>query len=93
MKKLNINSINRQDLHGNVDVEIRENGDLNMGLYDRGETVEKIFGSDEYEYDLTVKKEDAEMVLLYLLKEKFTSTSDFKKWLEENKIPFKEESW
>lgn len=93
MKKLRINEINRKDLQGSIDISIQENGDLNMGLYDRGETVEKIFGDDEYEYDLTVKKENAEMVLLHLMKEKFSSTTEFKKWLQKNKIPFTEESW
>ncbi len=89
---LTVGEVEKEGYRGKIDISIKENGDLDMGLFEFGEMVEKYKGGD-YEYDLVVAKEDKDSVLLHLIKEKFENTSGFKKWLEEHNIPFKESSW
>lgn len=72
---------------------IDERGDLILDGYDSGEFVEEVWGSDDYEYSLTVKAEYKDSVLLNLIKEKFGNDSQFRTWLEEKNIPSDFESF
>jgi hypothetical protein len=61
--------------------------------YDIGETVESIWGDSDYEYWVKVKSQDKNKVLLELIKDRFTSETDFQKWLESKNIPSTFSSW
>ena len=64
-----------------------ENGDLLLEGQDIGATPERFFGEREYEYQCLVAAKDVPAVLLWLLKERFTTTSDFRTWLADHGIP------
>lgn len=66
---------------------IDERGDLILDGYDSGALVEEVWGSDDYEYSLTVKAEYKDTILLNLIKEKFANDSQFRTWLDEKRIP------
>jgi hypothetical protein len=51
-----------------VDATINENGDLYIYGADLGPASADIFGSSDYEYHLTIKAEDKDMILLLVLK-------------------------
>jgi hypothetical protein len=70
-----------------------ENGDLILDGYDRGELVEEVWGSDDYEYSLVVKAEYKDTILLNLIKERFKHDSEFRAWLDEKGIPSDFESF
>ena len=72
---------------------IDENGDLVLDGDDSGEVVEEVWGSDDYEYSLTVKAEFKDTVLLNLIKEKFANDSQFRTWLDAHGIPSDFESF
>ena len=73
--------------------KIDENGNLVFEGGDIGETPEKYWGRDEYEYWRTVDKEYKDSILLLLIKDKFTSDSEFSEWLEKAGIPSKFQNW
>lgn len=66
---------------------IEHNGDLILDGYDSGKLVEDVWGSDDYEYSLTVKADYKNTILLNLIKEKFANDSQFRTWLDEKGIP------
>jgi hypothetical protein len=72
---------------------IEENGDLVLDGYDSGELVEEVWGSDDYEYALTIKAAYKDTILLNLIKEKFANDSQFRTWLDERGIPSDFESF
>ena len=92
-KTVIISKIRSKSLHGTIDVSIMDNGDLDYGMYDFGSFVEDMWGKDDYEYDIIVRKEHIDDLLLQLIKEKFKTTSDFMEWLREKKIPYDASSW
>jgi hypothetical protein len=72
---------------------IDETGDLILDGYDSGEMVEEVWGSDDYEYSLTVKAEYKDTILLNLIKENFKHDSEFRTWLDSKGIPSDFESF
>ncbi|MBA2380215.1 MAG: hypothetical protein H0V76_11645 [Blastocatellia bacterium] len=64
-------------------------GDEHLVLegYDRGDTVQAVWGDSDYEYWRTVKREHLDKVLLHLLKERFASDVEFHEWLKKLGIP------
>ena len=72
---------------------LKENGDLVLEGYDLGDVVKEAWGDDDYEYWLTVNKEHVLKVLLELIKDQFTTSSGFRKWLESKDIPSEFDSW
>ena len=64
-----------------------ENGDLLIEGQDIGSTAEQFFGEREYEYEVHIEAHYVPAVLLWLLKERFTSDITFRSWLDELKIP------
>ena len=51
-----------------VDATINENGDLYIYGADLGPATADFFGSNDYEYHLTIKAADKDMILLLVLK-------------------------
>jgi hypothetical protein len=76
-----------------LDAKIDEKGNLVLDGYDIGEAAEKILGDSDYEYWFTVDKQYKDSILLLLIKDKFTSDTKFKNWLEKNGIPSEFDSW
>lgn len=68
--------------------EIKENGDLVLSGYDCGESVKKFYGDFDHEYWLTIKAENISSVVLYLIKDRFKSDTEFRQWLNEKNIQF-----
>ena len=66
---------------------IDTDGDLILDGYDSGALVEEVWGSDDYEYSLSVKAEYKDTILLNLIKERFKHDAEFRSWLEEKQIP------
>jgi hypothetical protein len=72
---------------------VDEKGALVMQGYDAGAGVEEAWGRDDYDFSRTVSSEHVPTVLLQLIKDRFTSSSDFHNWLEDKEIPSKFNSW
>jgi len=68
--------------------EIKDNGDLVLSGYDCGQSVKELLGDFDHEYWLTVKAENLFSVLLYLIKDRFKSDTEFSEWLNEKNIHF-----
>lgn len=79
--------------YSSLKARIESDGDLVLEGYDAGENVMDFFGDDDYEFFLIVKKEHKDAVLLYLIKDQFTSDVEFRKWLDVRGIPSKLDSW
>lgn len=73
--------------------EIKENGDLVLEGCGAGEVCEKVWGDGDYEYWLTVDKKWKDTILLLLAQERFKSFEDFRKWLDEKKMPNQFQNW
>jgi hypothetical protein len=75
-----------------LDLVINDTGDLMMEGQDFGSAVEETFGSDEYEYFVSVPKKYKDWLLLNLVKEVFAEkaapSAAFMEWLEKKKIPY-----
>jgi len=91
IKKLEI----YKDDSGCLIVGIEDNGNLEMASFDGGKSVKEFYGegAEDCEYFVKVDKDDKDLVLLWLIKEKFKLTTDFEKWLNEKKIPNKTDMW
>ena len=76
----------------NDSVNIEDNGNLNVGSFDFGPEVDKMWGHD-YEYDITIEKECKDSVLLLLIQEHFKTASEFKKWIDQKSIPATTSLW
>lgn len=74
-------------------VHIRDDGMLNFDSYDIGELPERVWGHDDYEYDIFVDVEWKDSILLLLLKEQFKTNGDFLKWADEKQLPYTTSSW
>jgi hypothetical protein len=68
--------------------EIKENGDLVLSGYDCGQSVKEFFGDFDHEYWLTVKAENLSSVILYLIKDRFKTDTEFRDWLNEKDVQF-----
>lgn len=74
------------DGYSELFVRISPDGELVLDGCDAGERARETFGDWDFEYWLTVSQEWKDTVLLYLVKERFTSAHDMETWLEERKI-------
>ena len=74
-------------------VKINERGDLVLEGYDAGPAVVKWVGDYDYEYWRTVPLDYKDSVLLWLVKERFSSDLEYSEWLDEKGIPNKYENW
>ena len=73
--------------------KINENGSLVLEGYDIGDAPLNYWGRDEYEYWRTVDSKYKDSILLLLIKDRFTSDSQFSRWLDENGIPSEFHNW
>ncbi|MFC1715719.1 hypothetical protein ACFL6S_18775 [Candidatus Poribacteria bacterium] len=94
MKNSRIKKITMWERRTKTDVNILEamindNGDLALEGYDLGEAPKKFWGDSDYEYGRVVKKKYKDKILRLLIKERFGTDSDLKKWLDEKGIPNK----
>jgi hypothetical protein len=80
------------DGYSELVARIDELGGLVLDGADAGEFVRKVRGDSDYEYSESVPVEWKDSVLLYLLEERFTTTSAFRTWCEERGIPVTFES-
>jgi hypothetical protein len=76
----------------NDSVSIEDNGNLNVGSFDFGPDIDRMWGHD-YEYDITTEKEWKDSVLLLLMQEHFKTASEFKKWIDQKSIPATTSLW
>lgn len=93
-----INKISLRETHTETDATyldaiIDEEGKLVLEGYDIGKSVKEIWGDSDYEYWLTISREYKDTVLLWLIKERFTSDVRFREWLDEKGIPNEFNSW
>ncbi|MBA2436349.1 MAG: hypothetical protein H0V54_14935 [Chthoniobacterales bacterium] len=76
-----------------ISAGIKDNGDLEMSGIDIGKSVEERFGSEDYEYWVTVPAKQKDAVLLSLLEAHYRGSGmaevSFKQLLTEKGIPFK----
>jgi len=87
---IKLKEINSQDFKGELSININDNGDLSWERWDRGEIIKKLYDDYDEEYFLTVKRQDKDMLLLQLIKDRFSETAVFKAYLDERKIPYSE---
>jgi hypothetical protein len=73
--------------------KISENGNLVLEGYDIGETPLNYWGRDEYEYWHIVNSKYKDSSLLLLIKDRFTSDSQFSRWLDKKDIPSEFHNW
>lgn len=76
-----------EDVSVYLEAHINPEGDLVLSGQDIGRTVKECWGDSDYEYFLDVKKADKEKIPPLLLRERFSTLPDFRKWLEEKGIP------
>jgi hypothetical protein len=74
-------------------VKIDDNGDLVLDAADAGESVRSIVGDWDYEYSETVPAQWKDTMLLHLIKERFTSTSEFGQWCKARNVSASFWSW
>lgn len=72
---------------------IDDEGSLVLEGYDIGELVREWWGDSDYEYWLKVAADDKDTVLLWLIKERFPTDSEFREWLNSKGIPSEFHSW
>ena len=94
MKEITIydERLNNND-HRVLTVKINDKGDLIMEGYDSGDSVEKFWGDFDYEFWITIKENDVPSVLLWLIKERFNTSTEFKNWLINKKIEHDFQTW
>ena len=80
-----------------IDVEIAEDGRLEVSGQDLGEAPEKYWGDSDYEYWVSVRPEHKDWVLLALIEKLFGGSSmadsDFMEFLKSKGIPYEFGSW
>jgi len=80
-----------------IDVEIAEDGRLEISGQDLGEAPEKYWGDSDYEYWVSVRPEHKDRVLLALIERLYggnsTVVSEFMEFLKSRDIPYEFDSW
>jgi hypothetical protein len=93
IKKIVLQKHRTDDVSVHLTASIDEKGDLVLEGYDIGKFVEDHWGDSDYEYWLRIDKDYKDTILLWLIKERFLSDSDFRKWLDEKGVPSDFQSW
>jgi len=70
-----------------LEAQVKPSGDLALAGNDCGALPLSCFGDEDYEYSRSVGARDVPKVLLWLLKERFTSDVAFEAWCKEKEIP------
>ena len=80
-----------------IQARIEDNGNLVVEGQDVGAAPLKWFDDEDYEFIVTVRKEDKDLVLLALIQKlfggKFRAVDDFREFLEEKGVPFGWTTW
>jgi hypothetical protein len=80
-----------------IDAEISKEGGLIVSGQDLGKAPEEFWGDSDYEYMVLVKRDQRDLLLLSLIKEKFGGTaqafSNFREYLIKEGIPYEFGSW
>lgn len=86
-KELTLLEIHQPGIDCTITVTIDDDGSLRFDGYDVGKDVVKWFGHDDYEYHLSVDSQHKDSILLYLIKDRFETDSEFREWLSTKGIP------
>lgn len=77
--------------------EIDDSGNFIMSTIDIGKAPEETWGDSDYEFWVTVPKEQKDMLLLALIEKVyggvFSAVDEFRKFLEDKKIPSRFQNW
>lgn len=80
-----------------TDARIMPDGSLQLSGYDIGEAVQQFVGHEDYEYDVIVKPEHKDVLLLALLADRLggdaRATSHFTQFLEAKGIAYEFDTW
>jgi len=80
-----------------IDAEIDKEGNLIVSGQDLGKAPKEFWGDSDYEYMVLVKKDQMNVLLLSLVKEKFGANaqafSNFREYLANKEIPYEFGSW
>lgn len=80
-----------------TDAKIMPDGSLQVSGYDIGEAAQAFAGHDDYEYDVTVKPEQKDALLLALLADRLggdpCASSQFRQYLDAKAIPYDFDTW
>lgn len=93
IKEITLTKYKTEDISVELVAKIDDDGDLVLEGYDIGKAVAEHWGDSDYEYWLRVASDDKDTVLLWLIKERFTASSEFRQWLDDKGIPNKFASW
>ena len=87
IKKITLQSNRTEKDFSELSAMVDDKGDLLLEGYDIGETPQKFWGDDDYEYWWVIKKKHKGKIMRLLAKEQFDTDSDVKNWLNEKGIP------
>ncbi len=87
IKSINLQLIRTEKDLSTLEAMIDDDGDLMLEGYDLGETPEKFWGDEDYEYWWVIKKKHKKKIMRLLAKEQFDTNSHLKEWLNEKGIP------
>ncbi len=87
IKKVIIKDEKQEDGYSELFAKISEKGDLVIDGCDEGELAEEMFGDWDTEYWLTIQEKFKETIMLNLIKDRFSSVHEIKKWLDQLGIP------
>lgn len=93
IKEITLTQYKTEDVSVQLVARIDEADNLVLEGYDIGKSVEQYWGDSDYEYWLRIARDYKDTVLLWLIKERFTTSSEFRQWLDGKGIPNKFESW
>jgi hypothetical protein len=96
-KRIRLFQHERDSVFSTTDLEIAPNGSLQLSGYDVGELVQQFVGHDDYEYDVIVRPEHKDQLLLALLADRFggnsSASSQFMQFLKSKGIPYAFDTW
>jgi hypothetical protein len=87
-----IQEVNDRDSR-HLEVRIEPDGRLLLEGCDTGPEVAKIWGDSDYEYWLTVPADYKDTLLLWLIQERFQTSSALMEWLKSRDIPYEFSSY
>ncbi|MGA9771285.1 MAG: hypothetical protein WBV94_19780 [Blastocatellia bacterium] len=93
IKEITIASYKTEEISVHVVAKIDDEENLVLEGYDIGRYVKEHWGDSDYEYWLRVARDDKDTALLWLIKERFATSSEFKQWLDDKGIPNQFDSW
>ena len=74
-------------------VRIDHRGQLALHGSDSGKFVSEVWGADDYDFEQAAQAEFRDTVLLHLMAERFSKTSDFRAWCDARGIPTQFCAW